>query len=84
MTPVKFKGQNKVLAAPKGMTEEQCGSLPIWSGGGQCISCWQPTDEERKTIAEGGFIFLSVLSNGTQPPVGFFVEPVNELILQDA
>lgn len=31
------------------------------------ITCWQPTDEERKAIAEGANIYLHLIGSTMQP-----------------
>jgi len=72
MKPVLFEGHDVVLGAPKGWDAEkegECVGLPIMREGGACISCWELTDEERKAIANGGHLWLSVFSGETQPPV---------------
>ena len=69
MKPIKFPQANKTLTAPQGMTEEECGALPVFSNGGQCVSCWQPTLKERLFILIFGKVWLWVWSGYTQPPV---------------
>lgn len=68
MTPVRFPQANSVLTAPKGM-EKECGELHTFRDGVNCISCWQPTEEERAAIAAGQPVWLIVVSGHTQPPV---------------
>lgn len=76
MKPVEFVGQNVVLQKPPGMTDEECGSLPILRDlqSGYCISCWQPSWRERVKIFFRGKIWLMVLSGATQPPVAITAE----------
>ena len=57
------------LSRPRGMTKEECGPLPIWHDGTQCISCWRPSWRERLSILFFGRIWLSVFSGMRQPPV---------------
>lgn len=72
MKPINFPEANKNLLKPKGMTDEECGSLPVWTDGEQCVSCWQPTVKERISILLFGKIWLSVYSGETQPPVALW------------
>jgi hypothetical protein len=39
MIPMEFKEANKKLLPPKGITDEECGTLPIYSDGQHLISC---------------------------------------------
>lgn len=41
MLAIKFKEANKNLSKPENMTDEECGSLWVYSDGRQCISCWR-------------------------------------------
>jgi hypothetical protein len=69
LKPTKFKEANKDLLKPQGMTDEQCGSLPVFTDGNQCISHWQLTWKERFQVLFFGKIWLGVISGQTQPPV---------------
>ncbi len=69
MKPTDFKQSTKVLQRPSTMAESECQSLPVWSDGKQCVSCWKPTFKERLNILFGGKVWLGVLSGKTQPPV---------------
>lgn len=69
MKPIEFEGQTKVLTAPAGMTEEQCGRLAILNLDNTCISCWQMSWRERIKALFTGKVWLVVLSGLTQPPV---------------
>lgn len=60
------------------MAESECQSLPVWSDGKQCVSCWKPTFKERLNILFGGKVWLGVLSGKTQPPVFISGESVFE------
>ena len=74
MQPVKFKESNKVLQKPPGMTDKECGSLPVWNDGTKSISCWQMTWIERLKALLYGRIWLWVYFGPTQPPVALSVE----------
>lgn len=69
MKPIIFKESNKDLLKPQGMTDAECGSLPVFTDGQQCVSRWQLTWKERFQILFFGRIWLGVLSGQTQPPV---------------
>ncbi len=73
MKPISFPEANKSLLAPSGQ-EETVVPLPVFSDGTQCISCWQPDDEERALIALGAKIWLHVLSGPSQPPIGVRID----------
>lgn len=74
MKPIEFKEQSKVLGKPESMTDEECSSLPVYSDGAQCVSCWKLSDEEIKLISETGCMYVGVLSGSTQPPIWLTVE----------
>lgn len=69
MKPVKFEEANVNLARPSDMTEEECGSLWVYTDGVQCVSRWKLTFLERLKALFFGHIWLSVYSGHTQPPV---------------
>jgi hypothetical protein len=62
-----FPQANKILTAPPGQ-EDEVYDLPVWSDGDRCISCWQPTEEERAAIARGEPMWLWIVGD-THPPV---------------
>ena len=66
---IEFPEQTKLLGKPKNMTDEECGTLPVFCDGQQCISKWELNEDDKKHIVEKGYIWLSVLSGQTQPPV---------------
>ena len=68
MLPIKFKEANKNLAKPKGMTDEECGSLWVFSDGKQCISCWKVPFWKRIKMLFHGKVWLSIRTGSTQPP----------------
>jgi len=69
MKSIKFPEQTKVLGKPENMTDEECSSLPVFCDGEQCISKWELNEEDKKHIAEKGFIWLRIWSGNTQSPV---------------
>lgn len=69
MEPMKFEQANKNLLKPANMTDEECGSLPVFTDGKQCISCWKMTWRERLSALFFGKVWLSVYFGQTQPPV---------------
>jgi hypothetical protein len=74
MEPKSFPQANKNLLKPEGMTDEECGSLPVYNDGKVCISLWQMTWQERFKALFFGKIWLFVHSGHTQPPVALMVE----------
>lgn len=70
MEPIQFKQANKNLLKPQGMTDEECGSLPVFTDGKVCISLWKMTWRERLSALFFGKVWLWVHSGQTQPPVG--------------
>ena len=67
--PVDFEESNKVLTKPPGMTDEECGPLPVFNDGQQSISCWQLPWRDRLRVLITGKVWLGVLMGVTQPPV---------------
>jgi hypothetical protein len=80
MEPKNFKQATKTLGPPKGMTEEECGPLRVFTDGKQCISLWQMTWHERLSALFFGRIWLFVMSGQTQPPVLLLV--TNEIFVE--
>lgn len=76
MNPVPFKQSNKTLQPPKGYTTDEIGVLPIWTDGGQCVSCWRLSWRERLSALFFGKVWLAVMSGQTQPPVSLEVSRV--------
>jgi len=74
MEPAKFKQSNKTLLKPEGMSEEECGSLPVYTDGKECISLWRMTWRERLSALFSGKVWLFVVSGQTQPPVSLLAE----------
>lgn len=69
MKPIDFEQSTKVLQKPGTLSDSQCGALPVWCDGKQCVSCWKPSIKERINILFGGNVWLGVMSGKTQPPV---------------
>jgi len=69
MKPVGFPESNKTLAPPRGMTEEECSTLEVYTDGEQCISCWELTDEELMEVLQTKRIWVHVWFGMTQPPI---------------
>ena len=67
-----FEQATKELQCPACMTDEECGSLPVYTDGKQCVSCWKPSIRERVRILLGRPVWLGVISGRTMPPV--FIE----------
>lgn len=67
MIPVSFPEANTKFSAVG------CGDLPAFSEGATIVSCWQPNEEERKRIADGGNVWLLIQGAG-QPPVSLTTE----------
>lgn len=69
MKPINFDESNRTLQKPAGMTDDECGPLPIFTNGEQCISCWRPSLRERLSILIFGKVWVWVWFGKTQPPV---------------
>ena len=72
MQPIQHPLCNDVLRRPEGMTEDQCGDLPIAreeiDGVPYVWSFWQPEPEELEAINEGKPVALRFVGV-THPPV---------------
>jgi hypothetical protein len=77
MVPVSFPEQTKVLERPPSMSEKECGELPVWSDGTECISKWQMSWKERWHCLFNGFVWVRIVFGITQPPV--LIEAHNEM-----
>ncbi len=69
MEPKNFKYANVTLAKPADMTDEECGSLPVFTDGRVCISLWKMSWRERLSALFFGNLWIFVHSGYTQPPV---------------
>lgn len=77
MKPIEFKDQTIVLQPNPNQTEidgQQVGTLPIFTDGEQCISCWGLTLAERFKALWYGKIWLGIHAGRTQPPVWLSAE----------
>lgn len=63
----KIEGATKVFAAPQGMPD--CQSLHVKEADGWMVSQWQPDEDERKTLADGGSVYLWIYG-AAHPVVG--------------
>jgi hypothetical protein len=68
MIPKDFARSNTTFVKPSGMTDEECSQLKVCNTGNELISCWQPSEDERRAIAEGGPVWLRILGRA-HPPV---------------
>lgn len=84
MRPIQHPSNNDVLAAPLGMSSDECTPLPITRAVHQSpyggvstvnatISYWQPTMEQMQLMAAGHPVWLHFLGT-THPPVAVGVE----------
>ena len=69
MKPTVFEESNVRLLKPESMTDEECGSLDVYTDGEKCISCWEMSFKERLSALIFGKVWLIVISGKTQPPV---------------
>lgn len=77
MEPVTFPEQNKMLAGGSVSLvwpHESGGSLPIFTDGKVCVSCWKMSWKERLRALFGGKAWLLVMSGEAQPPISLNVE----------
>jgi hypothetical protein len=74
MNPVDFPQANRTFTKPTSMTDEECAPLRVHDTGGELVSCWQPTEEERAAIAAGAPVWLRIFGRG-HPPVVLEVAP---------
>ena len=69
MIPMSFKEANRELKKPDSMTDEECGSLCVFSDGEQCVSKWKMSWKERLFCLFFGYVWVYILSGKTQPPI---------------
>ena len=70
MIPIDFPESNKTLTKPKGWTDEECSSLPVYVYDMGVVSCWRLSWRERFSALLFGRAWISILTNaGTQPPI---------------
>lgn len=82
MRPTQHPSNNDVLRAPPGIQVDECAPLAItrvmYSNGIPCVrSYWRPTEEERKAIAAGALVAISVWG-ATHPPIAIGVDGVGD------
>lgn len=70
LLPAGFPEANTTLTAPPGMAD--CGPLPTWRDGHECISRWRLPWRARVLALLGGDVWLRVVGV-TQPPVALEV-----------
>ena len=76
MRPVAFSEATKTLGPPPGVSDEDCGILPVWTDGEITTSCWRMGFGERIRLLSTGRLWLSVwIGGGTQPPVSLSTRP---------
>jgi hypothetical protein len=83
MHPVKFSHSNRILLKPDTMTDEECGTLPVFSDGQICISCWVLTDSDKHKLLKSNKLWLQVNSGETQPPVNLSVNDPFKLKIKE-
>lgn len=72
MRPIPFKDQTVELQPNPNelvIDGQSVGTLPIFTDGQQCISCWKMTFKERLKALWNGKIWLGIHSGHSQPPV---------------
>ena len=69
MKPISFKEQNKILTKPSSMTDDECQSMPVFTDGVNCISCWKLNLKDRLKALIFGKVWIYVWSGKTQPPI---------------
>lgn len=69
MKPITFPESNTTLTKPKGMTDDECGPLPVYRQSGTLISCWRLSLKDALAIIIHRRVWLWVWSGTTQPPV---------------
>jgi hypothetical protein len=74
MKPINFPESNKTLLKPKDMTDDECGSLPVFCNGKECVSLWELTWKEVLQVLIHRHIWVYVFSGHTQPPISLSTE----------
>lgn len=69
MKPINFIESNGIRTPPQENLGYGISSLPVWTDGEQCISCWQMSWKERLSALIHGRVWVAVLSGSTQPPI---------------
>lgn len=81
--PANWHGANKTLGPPRGKDETQVGSLPVFTNGVQCVSCWELSDEELAEVVRSKRVFLVVMYGQSQPPVYVGTEETARTVCAD-
>ena len=55
-----FEQQNVEFGPPEGMSVDEVRCIPACKGANVIVTCWQPTEEERKAIALGGPVWIEI------------------------
>jgi phage terminase small subunit len=76
MTPINFKEANKTLLKPDNMTDEDCTSLRVYTNGMECVSKWKLSKEDLDHCKKRGYIWISVFSGKTQPPISVTAQEI--------
>lgn len=78
MKPIQFSQANAVLHKPPSMTEDECGSLPVFASPinfSKVISCWKPTWRERLDLLLGRPLWVWVMTRPpAHPPIALSTE----------
>lgn len=68
-----FPESNDIMLKPKGTTEAECKDLPIFRGRDvdtnwpTITAKFDPTDEEREILADGGSVYITLYGTGMPP-----------------
>lgn len=80
MNPIEFPEVNHPgMKKPKGWTDEECTTLPVWVGQAMVgqrmtpsiVSAWRMTADELKEFLNTGIVYLRICGEG-MPPVSLF------------
>ena len=67
--PIAFDEMNATLERPAGMSEEECGELPVFRDGQKCVSCWRLPPAQLEEVARTGVVWVGVCAGWSQPPI---------------
>lgn len=72
MEACSFEEENLILDPPRGVSQKDCESLPVWIGHSAhgvpvTVSCWKITKEELAQIQTTGRIYLVVMGHTMFP-----------------
>ncbi len=82
MIPTTFPEHNFVYTKPKGMTDEQCGDLPVHKGkdtygNNVIVSCWKLSKEDIEEINQTGTLWILVAGQSMPPIIPSTENPFN-------